>query len=75
MNQCQGCQAGWPTKKHKPWPKGSKAITFHEVPGGYPGEMAVCTRDRYEKFMEFGRTTDKPRRVFRFKGGSDANSQ
>lgn len=49
MNQCQGCQAGWPIKTDKPWPKGSKTMTFHEVIGGYKGEIVLCTKDRYEK--------------------------
>ena len=48
-NQCQGCQAGWPTTNHNPWPKGSKVFVFHEVVGGYKGEKVLCTKDRYEK--------------------------
>ena len=46
-NQCQGCQAGWPIEQHKPWPKGSKSISFHYVQGGYKNEQVVCTKDRY----------------------------
>lgn len=37
MNQCMGCQAGWPLN-----PRGS-----HVVIGGYPGEIVACTKDRY----------------------------
>ena len=47
-NQCQGCQAGWPTEEHKPWPKGSKPIIFHKVVGGYKNEKCVCTKRDYE---------------------------
>ena len=46
-NQCQWCQAGWETEKHKPWPKGSKTIIFNIVKGGYKGEKCVCTAYRY----------------------------
>jgi hypothetical protein len=48
MNQCQGCQAGWKIKEHKPWPKGSKPMNFHIVEGGYKGELLFCTKDRYK---------------------------
>lgn len=48
INQCQGCQAGWPAKKHKPWPEGSKQMTFHKVVGGYKGELVFCTKDKYK---------------------------
>ncbi len=48
INQCQGCQAGWPAEIHKPWPKGSKTIAFHNVIGGYKGEKVLCTKDRYK---------------------------
>lgn len=47
-NQCQGCQAGWPIERHKPWPKGSQEIVFHFVQGGYKGERIVCTADSYK---------------------------
>ena len=47
-NQCQGCQAGWPIKEHDPWPNGSKKMRFHEVVGGYKGELLVCEKDRYK---------------------------
>ncbi len=47
INQCQGCQAGWPTEKHKPWPVGSKPMEFHLVEGGYKGEKVFCTKERY----------------------------
>ena len=49
MNQCQGCQAGWPTKEHKPWPKASKAMVFHLVQGRHEGAMVMCTKDRYKE--------------------------
>lgn len=44
-NQCQGCQAGWKTKKHNPYGGGS--MEFHEVEGGYDGELVFCTKNRY----------------------------
>lgn len=47
LNQCQGCQAGWPIEKHFPWPKGSKPMLFHRVVGGYRGERSVCTKREY----------------------------
>ena len=47
INQCQGCQAGWPIEKHAPWPKGSKSMNFHSVVGGYDGEKLFCTKHRY----------------------------
>jgi len=46
-NQCQGCQAGWKTEAHNPWPKGSKPMVFHFVEGGYKGERVICTKDKY----------------------------
>ena len=46
-NQCQGCQAGWKTEAHNPWPKGSKSMVFHFVEGGYKGEQVICTKDKY----------------------------
>lgn len=49
MNQCQGCHAGWPVKEHHPWPKGSQPIKFHEVKGGYKGELVVCTAYQHDK--------------------------
>ena len=53
-NQCQGCQAGWPTEEHRPWPPSwqvdkTKTITFHVVVGGYEGEKCVCTKSKYEE--------------------------
>lgn len=49
VNQCQGCQAGWPLIEHKPWPKGSKTMYFHLVVGGYKNERAFCSKARYEE--------------------------
>jgi hypothetical protein len=37
VNQCMGCQAGWPIIK----PPHGRDI--HEVVGGYPSELMVCT--------------------------------
>lgn len=48
-NQCQGCQAGWPTVEHKPWPKWTPVMIFHIVKGGYKGERVMCTKDRYKQ--------------------------
>ena len=53
INQCRGCQAGWPTEEHSPWPPNwqvdkTKTITFHTVVGGYKGERCVCTKRLYE---------------------------
>ncbi len=39
MNQCMGCQAGWPLTPTR---------DRHAVVGGYPGEGVACTRARYE---------------------------
>jgi hypothetical protein len=40
VNQCQGCQAGWPIRD-------GGYGKVHEVQGGYPGELAGCTKDMY----------------------------
>ncbi len=48
MNQCQGCQAGWPKEKFKPWTKGSKPFFLHSVIGGYEGEKIMCTEYKYQ---------------------------
>lgn len=42
LNQCMGCQAGWPTK-----PSAYRRTLVHEVVGGYPHELVGCTRERY----------------------------
>ncbi len=42
MNQCMGCQAGWPLK-----PRLVGSFFVHEVVGGYPHEIVACTKDRY----------------------------
>ena len=52
MNQCQGCQAGWPIEYHKLWPKGIESIPFHYVKGGYKNEKIICTKDRYKVAKE-----------------------
>ncbi|QSM00632.1 hypothetical protein [Oceanospirillum phage vB_OliS_GJ44] len=46
-NQCQGCQSGWEIEEHRPWPKGSKIMYFHKVPGGYKHEKVMCTSKYY----------------------------
>ena len=38
VNQCMGCQAGWPLNKYGK----------HIVEGGYPHESVACTKERYE---------------------------
>ena len=38
VNQCQGCQAGWPLERG-----------MHIVRGGYPGERCLCTKKDYEE--------------------------
>ena len=37
LNQCMGCQAGWPFRENG----------MHVVVGGYPHESVGCTADRY----------------------------
>lgn len=53
MNQCMGCQAGWPRRwlGHR---IRSKAIGrhIHEVVGGYRGEIVSCQRDKYDGDQE-----------------------
>lgn len=49
MNQCMGCQAGWPRR----WVGARRRDKadghhVHAVVGGYPHEIVGCTRDRYE---------------------------
>jgi hypothetical protein len=43
MNQCMGCQAGWPTHTNK---YGRHVV--HRVIGGYEHEIVSCTKERYE---------------------------
>ena len=53
MNQCMGCQAGWPLdtarelrRRREGKPVGP--LFVHRVPPpGYPGEVVACTADRY----------------------------
>jgi len=52
INQCQGCQAGWPTEiktfKHKiDGETTTLFVTQHIVKGGYKGERIICDKDRY----------------------------
>jgi hypothetical protein len=44
MNQCQGCQAGWPIVEVKMFNR-----VMHEVVGGYPNEKVVCTKKDYKE--------------------------
>ena len=46
-NQCQGCQAGWEVEESKLIGSDGKPLLFHVVRGGYPGEMAICTKHHY----------------------------
>lgn len=49
MNQCMGCQAGWPRKwLGSPVRSVAKGRYVHEVVGGYPHEIVACTKERYE---------------------------
>jgi hypothetical protein len=41
VNQCQGCQAGWPLDERRP----DMHVTAY--PSGHR-ELVACTRDRYE---------------------------
>jgi hypothetical protein len=43
MNQCMGCQSGWPLKWHA-----VGAPAYHCVVGGYPGERVACTKEKYD---------------------------
>lgn len=46
MNQCQGCQAGWPIViKDSSFSGGT--YRFHAVKGGYIGELCMCTKSDY----------------------------
>lgn len=45
MNQCMGCQSGWPVRYSK-----IGGYTVHEVADGYPGEIVACTANRYVVF-------------------------
>ena len=47
MNQCMGCQAGWPIKRVYKGRDG-RVYETHEVVGGYFGEGVGCTKERYE---------------------------
>ena len=54
MNQCMGCQAGWPRlTRYVDW-RGDPEISYsHAVPfPGYKGEIVHCTIENYhEKFI------------------------
>lgn len=40
MNQCQGCQRGWPTVQ-------TQLGKMHRVNGGYQGELCACSAHLY----------------------------
>lgn len=50
VNQCQGCQAGWPIIT-RTFPFG-RHVEFHVVIGGYDGERCSCTKHLYESDSE-----------------------
>jgi hypothetical protein len=47
INQCQGCQAGWPLKLREPLLEGLPPRWSHEVIGGYEFETCACTAEDY----------------------------
>jgi hypothetical protein len=51
MNQCMGCQAGWPLTVVTLRGRNRTTVDapVHRVPDGYPGEVVGCTRGRYER--------------------------
>lgn len=49
VNQCQGCQAGWPIEESKLRVQGANKFPVHAVKGGYKGEKVICTKSRYIK--------------------------
>jgi hypothetical protein len=53
LNQCMGCQAGWPTREPRLHVSGNenelalRRAVVHEVQDGYPNEVVGCTAWRY----------------------------
>ncbi len=66
INQCQGCQAGWPIKEGttvRIQLKSGSEIGYtsspaHVVVGGYPNEVVGCTANRYLSALEQAETVD-----------------
>jgi hypothetical protein len=55
VNQCMGCQAGWPLIEEPRAMRLGPPLRVHRVVGGYEEpwvERVVCTRDRYEQSRE-----------------------
>lgn len=54
MNQCMGCQAGWPMRN----------ANTHIVQGGYKGELVGCTAARYTSNLVIVNNSNLDLRIF-----------